>query len=137
MPITYEIGSENRLVLVTGTGTITGRDVLGHLRELSDDPGYSAPMLKLVDYRNVKDLQITPNEAVTIASTKEGLQQKFKDERCAFISPGDATYGISRVHHALIDSADITTAVFRLAEDALGWLGLPLDFPIKSFDPPN
>jgi hypothetical protein len=48
-------------------------------------------------------------------------------ERCAFVSPVDLTYSVSRVHQALVDNTDINTEVFRQIEDALEWLGVELE----------
>jgi len=43
------------------------------------------------------------------------------------VSPGDVTYGLSRVHQALVDSADLSTGVFRRIEEAWDWLGFASD----------
>ena len=127
MPIEYTIINRKKLVFAKGSGIITGSEVLTHLDKLSKDKQYIAPMKKLVDYRFIESIDITQEEAWEIAEKKSMLSTIFHGELCAFVSPGDLTYGTSRVHQALIDGADIDTQVFRRFEDALKWLDVTLE----------
>ena len=131
MPIDYDIIEDKKLVLAKGIGTISGNDVIRHLEELSKDDRYIAPMKKLIDYRLVENINILSGEAWSIAQLKRKLSSVFKGEKCAFISPGDLTFGKSRVHQSLIDScSDLSTDVFRTVEEAVGWLEVILDHEI-------
>ena len=127
MPIKYDIIEEQKLILATGSGIVTANDVISHLDSLATEDKYIAPMKKLVDYRTIESIIISPDEAGIIAQRKKELSNKFFNEKCAFISPGDLTFGTARVHQALVVSVDINTAVFRNIEDALEWLGVTLD----------
>lgn len=127
MPIEYDIIEDKQLVLAKGVGIVTGKDVIKHLDALSEDQRYSAPMKKLVDYRTIESINITPEEATTIALKKDTFSKKFHAEKCVFVSPGDMTYGTSRVHQSLVDASDINTAVFRQIGEALDWLDITLD----------
>jgi hypothetical protein len=128
MPIEYDIIEDKKLVLVKGSGVITAIDVIEHLDRLVADNRYTSPMKKLVDYRLVEDIKITPEEAKGIAHKKQLLSRTiFLGERCAFVSPEDATYGTSRVHQALSESSSTNTKVFRQIENAVGWLDISLD----------
>lgn len=127
MAIEYDIIEEKRLIIAKGSGVVTGNDVLEHLDTISADERYVAPMKKLVDYRYIESIMISVDEAYVIAQKKEELGNKFTEERCAFVSPGDLTYGTSRVHQSLIAQTDINTEVFRQLEDALEWLGVELE----------
>ena len=49
---------------------------------------------------------------MTIALKKDKFTHKFRGERCAFVAPWNATYGISRVHQSLVNSTDIATAYY-------------------------
>jgi hypothetical protein len=127
MAIEYEIIKDKRLVLAKGSGVVTGNDVIRHLDTLATDEGYVAPMKKLVDYSSIEDITISLEEAYRIAQLNVSLSKKFAGERCAFVSPVDVTFGISRVHQSLIENTDINTEVFRRIEDALEWLDVELD----------
>lgn len=59
-----------KLVLAKGSGVITGTDVMEHLTTLAMDDRYEAPMKKLVDYRNVDSIRISPEEGYSIARMK-------------------------------------------------------------------
>jgi len=131
MPIEYDIIEEEQLILAKGSGIITGRDVIDHLDVLTADDRYSAPMKKIVDYRSIKGIDISSNEAISIALKKDTLINKFRGETCAFISPGEKTYSASRIHQSLVDSSGIRIAVFRKIEEALDWLNVTLDTPLE------
>jgi hypothetical protein len=127
MPIEYEIVESKKLVIAKGTGVITCNDVLRHLDDLSNDNTYIAPMKKLVDYRDISDIQLSSEEARTIADRKKALIKIFYREKCAFVAPEDITFGTSRVHEALTAGVDMYTEVFRNIDDALNWLDVKLD----------
>ena len=127
MPIEYDIIEDKHLVLAKGSGEVTGIDVIRHLDQLAADDRYAVPMKKIIDYRFIDSINISPEEAVTIALKKETFSNKFYGERCAFVSPGDVAYGTSRVHQSLVDSSGFDTAVFRQIEEALDWLDVTLD----------
>ena len=127
MPIKYDIIEEQKLILATGSGIVTANDVISHLDSLATANQYIAPMKKLVDYRTIESISISPNDASIIARKKKELSKYFSGEKCAFVSPGDLTYGSARVHQALVDSADFNTEVFRSIEEAQEWLEVKLD----------
>jgi len=127
MYIEYDIIMDERLVLAIGSGVITGIDVIRHLDALAVDGRYKAPMKKLVDYRTIDSIRISLEEAYSIAQKKIKLASIFAGERCAFVSPGDLSYGSSRVHQALVNGAGLNTAVFKRIEDAMEWLDVTLD----------
>ena len=127
MAIEYEIIEDKRLVIAKGFGIVTGYDVISHLDTLAADERYVAPMKKLVDYSSIDGIIQSHEELSIIVQKKEALQRKFAGERCAFVSPADLTFGITRVHQALIDSTVINTEVFRRIEEALEWLDVELD----------
>ena len=114
-------------MVAKGSGVVTGIDVINHLDSLAADARYAAPMKKIIDYRSIDSINISPEDAVTIALKKDTFSKKFNGEKCAFVSPEDITFGSSRVHQSLIDNTSINTAVFRQIEKALNWLDVTLD----------
>ena len=127
MSIKYDIIESKSLILAKGIDVVKGTDVIKHLDELAADERYKAPMKKLVDYRNIDNIIISSEDAIIIAKKKKNLAVKFQGEKCAFVSPGDLTYGTSRVHQALIQGADINTEVFRSVDEAIDWLDVIID----------
>ena len=127
MPVEYDIIEDKQIVVAMGSGVVTGIDVINHLDKLATDTRYIAPMKKIIDYRSIDSINISPEDAVTFALKKDTFNKKFHGERCAFVSPGTVTYGTSRVHQSLVNNSSINTAVFKQVEEALGWLGVTLD----------
>lgn len=127
MSIKYDIIESKSLILAKGIDVVKGTEVIKHLDELAADERYKAPMKKLVDYRNIDNIIISSEDAIIIAKKKKNLAVKFQGEKCAFVSPGDLTYGTSRVHQALIQGADINTEVFRSVDEAIDWLDVIID----------
>ena len=133
MLIKYDIIEDKKLVLAKGTGNIKGIDVIKHLDELASDDRYISPMKKLIDYRFVKSINISQDEAVKIAMKKDTLSKKFLNEKCAFVSPMIETYVTSRTHQYLIDNTSVNTAVFKIMEEALDWLDIELDSKMEEW----
>jgi hypothetical protein len=126
MAIEYEIIEDKRLVVAKGSGVVTGDDAISHLDTLAADERYVAPMKKLVDYSSIDGIKQSNEEVIIIAQKKDALKSKFAEERCAIVSPEDLSFGIARVHQALIDNSGINTEVFRRIEEALAWLDVEL-----------
>ncbi len=126
MPINYDIIKKEAIVMAVGSGIVTADEVLSHLKCLGEDCNYKSPMKKLVDYRNIERIDISSDQAETIASKKKTLKSKFANEKCAFISPEDHSFATIRVHQALMNGTDINTAVFRDYESAIEWLNIEI-----------
>lgn len=131
MPIKFKIIKDENLILAKGYGTVTGQDVLKHIEALATDNGYTSPMKKLIDYRSIDDIKISPDEAMLIARKKKVHSAKFTDEMCAFVCPKDFSYGTSRVHQTLTDNAEFNTEIFRDIKDALGWLNITIKIDLS------
>ena len=113
MSIEYDIMMDKKLVLAKGCGVITGPEVMEHLAALAMDNRYRAPMKKLVDYRSVDSIRISPDEAYSIARMKVRFTSVFTGEKCAFVSPKDDAYSSSQMHRTLVNGIGLRTQVFR------------------------
>lgn len=129
MPLEYKIINEKKLVHVTGWGIITFSELMSHMDELHSDPLYQKPMKKLIDYRQVDDIQLSMDETETFTQRKAEFSDSFAGEKCAIVAPKDVAYGTARVHDALIEikEPDIETSVFRKMDEALEWLDIEID----------
>lgn len=127
MPLKYKIIESKKLIYAVGEGEINCDELIRHFDELSEDPKYTSPMKKLVDYRNATIANLTREEAHTITLKKEQLKNAFKNEMCAIITHTDADFGLSRAHGAYIEKSDIEVNVFRNIHDALLWLQVDVD----------
>ena len=127
MPIDYKIYEDKKLVLATGHGVITAAEVIAHLDAVAADERYQSPMKKLVDYRDVENIEGSINEQRAIAWKKKQHHERFAGEKCAFVSPKDVIFGTTRMHESLVNETDYNMNVFRNIDDALAWLDVTLD----------
>ena len=74
MPLIYEIIESKKLVYVIGTGAVTFYELMHHIEELCLDPKYKAPMKKLIDYRQIKYLDLSMQEQEVFAQKKKRSQ---------------------------------------------------------------
>jgi hypothetical protein len=124
MPLKYKILQDRKLVYVVGTEKVTFAELLAHLGELAKDPGYRAPMKKLIDYRYCEPLNLSTAEMETFSRKKASYANVFAGEQCAIITKVDVDFGMARMHGAHIEQKKIDTMVFRDMKPALEWLSL-------------
>ncbi|SHI75181.1 hypothetical protein SAMN02745165_00762 [Malonomonas rubra DSM 5091] len=122
MPLSYSILPEEKLVYVKGSGVVDYNDLNDHLEDLARDPGYQAPMKKLIDYRSLVVLALNKVEAEKFNRLKEQYNDIFVKERCAVVSSADLTYRSTRNHSMEIDPQVAYTYVFKDIHPALEWL---------------
>ena len=62
MPLEYKIIESKKLLYVKGVGAVSFSELMNHVDELSQDPKYKASMKKLVDYRQVKKMDLSMDD---------------------------------------------------------------------------
>ncbi len=132
MPIRYRILKEHRLVHAVSAGKVTVDDLVRHMDELAADPDYVRPMKKLVDYRRGPAVALDNEGVLTVSIAKSRHRSTFAGERCAFVTPRDVDFGMSRAHAARMDETGVEIAVFRDLVEALQWL--EVDLPAAMLD---
>ena len=133
MTVEYKIIEEKKLVIVKALGTVTDKEILDYLDNLASDERYIAPMKKLVDFSLTEKVAKTYVGAVDVANRKKRHNEKFIGEKCAFVAPSDLTYGMSRMHQALMEETGGNIEVFRRIEQALEWLDVQLDKSLENW----
>jgi hypothetical protein len=127
MPLKYEIIETKKLLYVKGIGAVFFSELMNHIDELCQDPKYKAPMKKLIDYRQIKKLDLSMDEQERFVEKKASVEKVFSGEKCAIVAPTDFGFALARVHAALIEGSDLDTSIFRDFNEALTWLGVELD----------
>lgn len=132
MTIEYKIIENLKLVYVRMSDIVTFPELMAHIKALSQDHRYCAPMRKLVDFRFCTQYKLSMEEGIAFAMAKAHLSDVFDNEQCALVAPKDIEYGMGRVHEAHTAESSIQTSVFRSFDDALNWLKIetqdnPLD----------
>ena len=127
MPLIYKIIESKKLLYVEGVGVVSFSELMNHVDELCQDPKYKAPMKKLVDYRQIKKLDLTMDEQERFVQKKASVKEFFSEEKCAIVAPTDYGFALARVHGALSEGSNRDTSIFRDFNDALTWLDVKLD----------
>lgn len=106
---------------------MTFEALMAHLETLAVDPGYRAPMKKLVDYRDAEVLALPVEEAKVFSDRKRELAPVFAGERCALVVKATVDLGMTNLHGARVEAAGITTRAFRTLDDARAWLEVEVE----------
>jgi len=127
MPFKYEIIESKKLLYAKATGKVTFSELMNHLDEVCQDPKYKAPMKKLVDYRQIKKMDISMDEQERFAEKKASVNELFSGEKCAIVAPSNFGFALARVHAELSESSNRYTSIFRDFNEGLKWLSIELD----------
>jgi hypothetical protein len=119
MPAFYKIDKKNRLVMTTGSGTLTMADSLGHQEKLRDDPEFDPSYAQLLDFSHVSKVELNSEDIRRIA--KESIFSPTS--RRAILVTNDTAYGLARMFEILRETAgDTGIEVFRSLDEALDWV---------------
>ena len=122
MPCRYVIDTEHGLVISTAWDRVTFAEVDAHQDRLAGDPHFNPDFKQLVDATQVRDLDISIDEAKTIF----GRKTFSSASRCAFLGRGLTILGMGRLieaQAALLEGRE-TVRVFSNRQKALKWLGM-------------
>jgi hypothetical protein len=119
LPFIYKIDKEHRIVLSTGSGTLTLDDFLTHQKRLLEDPDFDPSHAQLADFSQVTQL-------VPVQGGVEKVAQKdvfLPSSRRAIVVKNDLQYGFARMFQIHRDfSGERGIRVFRNIDEALDWI---------------
>ena len=122
MPIDYSIDHNRRLVIATGRGKLTDRDVFGYQREVWSKPevaGYD----ELMDMSGVSHIALeSVGRMMQLAQVSAGMDSKSQPSKFAIVAPGDEAFGLGRMYQNFreqVGQSTKTVGVFRSLTDAL------------------
>lgn len=130
MPITYRVDHPRRLVVATGTETVTSQDVFDYQKSAwsrTDVAGYD----ELVDMTHVKELVFgSADSARELAARSAAIDDPAGGEKFAIVAPGDLAFGLARLYQtyrSLNKKSTKRVEVFRTMKEALTFLGVEGD----------
>jgi hypothetical protein len=119
MPAFYKIDKENRLVMSTASGTITGPEARSHHQNLSADPDFDPSYSQLLDCSHVTKIDVNSDDIRALA--QDNLFSATS--RRAFLVSNDAAFGLARMFEIIRETqGDSGIQVFRNLDEALDWV---------------
>jgi len=121
MPARYFISKEHRLLVSIGWGRLTFPDFKSQQESYLTDPDFDPSFDQLVDVSQVTSLDISIEEAKTIARRAIFLPTS----RRAVVATDPLVFGVGRMmdtYHSLATGRE-QVGVFRDRESAMRWLG--------------
>ena len=122
MPVRYVIDKEQQLVITTGSDRLTFAEIKAHQDQLLNDPDFNSEFNQLIDLRAATSLDLSVNEAKTIAR-----RRLFSPtSRRAFVTANPTIFGMGRMMQAYNELSNVASQVrvFYDHPSALKWLGL-------------
>ena len=123
MPVTYQIDAVRGLIRTRCFGNLKFDEVLGHFRELEQDPGCPPHLDVLLDLTEVSSLPES-RQLQSVAFEIRRIRDKVQFGMCAVIAPTDALFGMLRVFEVMAQDYFLAIAVLRSSSEAEAWLGL-------------
>jgi hypothetical protein len=115
----YKIDKERRIVLSSGTGVLTKKDLVGHMDRLSNDPDFNPDFSQVLDFTQLSGLEVGPDDVRQLAQRNIFSPRS----RRAFVVKDDLQFGLARmfeIHRELNGETGIR--VFRTFDEALDWI---------------
>jgi len=128
MPVIFDFKPEHNLVVCRQVGTVEDEEFMSSYRSLFEGGRFDPSMDLVVDLR-LADSSRRSQEAIRefAAYLKEWMRKTDKKSRVVVIAPKDVSFGLARMYEAYAESAHRDFTVFREADEALEWLGIPED----------
>jgi hypothetical protein len=121
MPVTYSIDPVEKIIRTRCSSPLTFEQVIGHFRELQQDPVCAGYLDVFLDVSEADALPesgqfgaITAELAVVRAKAQFGI--------CAIVATRDAMFGMMRMFEVLARPYFLATRVFRVRLQAEAWL---------------
>jgi hypothetical protein len=117
---------EHRVTVFTHTGSVPDDEFLSFYQSAFENKRFDVSMNYLIDLRETDS---SPRTADALGVLAESIRPYMRDvdtrPKVAVIAPRALSFGLARMYGAMADVIPWTFVVFRDAEAACAWLGLP------------
>lgn len=123
MPGTIEFVEGGRGLVFSGSGVLTGQEILEAKEALAaDEVPLRTVKFALVLLEDVTAVDVTVGDLRAAAIVDRRLARMMPNAAVAIVAPRDHDFGIARMWEAIADVPEWTTYVFRSREEADAWL---------------
>jgi hypothetical protein len=123
VPGTIEFVEDGRGLVFSGSGVLTGQEILEAKEALAaDEVPLRTVKFALVLLEDVTAVDVTIGDLRAAAIVDRRLARMMPNAAVAIVAPRDHDFGIARMWEAIADVPEWTTYVFRSREEADAWL---------------
>lgn len=116
---------KDRIAVVTGSGKITGPEIIGQIEHLALHPEWKPGLATLWDLRNVVEMVVGRADLESYQDAVAGMRDRLGRGRVAIVAQRNHVKQMSLAFARVSPISDREIKVYQSAPEALGWLGLP------------
>lgn len=121
MPLTWDIDTSRKRVVVWLEGVLVEDELLAQGSELLENPQLR-PGLDLLSDHTALEGVASPEFVRNGVEFLGRLASVLGSYRCALVAPGEAAFGMARMAALLSERTPVTVMAFRERAEAEGWL---------------
>ena len=123
MPTSSEFVRDGRGFLLTGSGVLTGEEMMSAKAVLESDPeAFRRLAFGLADLSDVTELKLTGDDVRALAYMDRRLALVNPNICVAVVAPKGVVFGMARMWEVLAEPTGWPTAVFRDLKEAESWI---------------
>jgi len=123
MPFTMEFVDHGRGIQFTGSGNLTGEEMIDSKHRLLADEAKVRPLrFAIVSLVDVVHFDITPTEVHKLAALDKQIGQLAPVVSVVVIAPRTHDFGMARMWETILDVPGWSASVVRTREEADAWL---------------
>ena len=123
MPFTMEFIDHGRGIQFTGSGNLTGEEMIDSKHRLLADESKVRPLrFAIVSLLDVQHFDITPTEVHKLAALDKQVGELTPVVAVVVIAPRTHDFGMARMWETILDVPGWSASVVRTREEADAWL---------------
>jgi hypothetical protein len=112
-------------VHVRFTGRLKASEGLNAIRDIATHPDFRPGMNGLLDTRELTGIESTSEDLREAAQLVASQAELYRGSRWAVVADSPVPFGMARQYQAMRDELPYELEVFRNADEACAWLGIP------------
>lgn len=126
MPMSYQIDTDRKLLLIRGSGRLTDAEMIACVDELREDPAVRPDLQTLSDMREI-EVGFTPAGVEAMVAAMRSSANPRDGVKAAIVVGSEVAFGMGRMFQLRTDEdLDPRFRVFRSMQDALEWLDVSM-----------
>ena len=124
MPYQLRVLPESRTGLVTGSGHVTGTELIQACGDLIGHADWRPGFDEVWDLTGAREIDIGPDELTDMVASTHKHAEQIGSSRCVFVQTRDGVEAVLRLFELLTADLTRTYHTARTRQEAAEWLGL-------------